>query len=1073
MKKLGKQIAALSLSAILTLTSGVTSVSFAGEPSLPNETAVTTEAAEASKTTETTETAAAAKEGSTEKTSETAETGKAETATETGATTETAPATEKNGTEAAATTETQAAESTSETAQSESKAESETAQSESGTESDTAKSAEESATEKADEKAWRYPVATVAVTPSNSNVDVNQVAVDDQGKIKENTTVDGKLTLTFSEEQIAGSLITQLESYKDDHVHSIDINGYALSYLVTLPEGFSVTGTSSTYAPAGLFSLGNSTSSDNTATFPINLIANDEDNDHSVTYCDVLYNHYNKDGLITLTVSYSGTAKKGTDPSSYVASTRGSTSYPFGSWMSIDVSATDASAQLLKPEKKEFKIDPVDETIRLGGDMLVKSPSDTAFNTEHDSVFVVNAGDKVDMKGTYRVDKIQTAMNDITKMFQTAQQNVDLKDIILEGLDSEFTVKINPPAGLTFPNNWTLTETSAFEIPKDGVTYGKDGSISVRMKLKTDNIKTYQDLSNAITNLEQTSPVLVLNVSGVEVSKELNDNTALTVSSTVDGYMSTKAKMGEDGYANKINYKWTWIQDKNIPDGGDGTDAVLAGSASEIIQLTLLARKTSVKVSKIWDDANDKDGIRPSSITVDLLADGEKVKSQEMKPDASGNWADITFEDLPVYKNGKTITYTVAEEKVADGYTASVSGDAASGFTITNKHALTVKIGKVDSADTSKTLSGATLAVLKADGTVADQWTSDGTAHTVYDLDADKVYTIRELSAPKGYKVAADSTFTIDKDGKVTTSAKTAADGTILITDEKRAEGTGKVNVTKVTLKEDHPYSVTDQTFYTALFSDKAFTSRVSDVKEIHLKGTYTQTVTFDGLPYGTYYVAEVTATGAVRTTDQQVTKIEVNGGTARLDKSHKTAEATIINTIGSGVEGEARKVSLTVKKVVKDHDGKAAKVNATFYFGLFLDKDLEQPAEDVDIQKVTLKDASEGKVTFSNLPYTQKYYVAEVDKDGNPVVDDDDFAYTVSYSANGIEYGKINKTKVTATNTQKSVETEKPKETETEKPAAVKTGDSSPLAPLTALMVIAACAAIAIIVFRRKKNAQ
>ena len=39
---------------------------------------------------------------------------------------------------------------------------------------------------------------------------------------------------------------------------------------------------------------------------------------------------------------------------------------------------------------------------------------------------------------------------------------------------------------------------------------------------------------------------------------------------------------------------------------------------------------TSVKGVKIWDDGENQDGIRPPSITVNLIANGTKIKSLEV-----------------------------------------------------------------------------------------------------------------------------------------------------------------------------------------------------------------------------------------------------------------------------------------------------------------------------------------------------------------------------------------------------------------------------------------------------------
>jgi len=87
--------------------------------------------------------------------------------------------------------------------------------------------------------------------------------------------------------------------------------------------------------------------------------------------------------------------------------------------------------------------------------------------------------------------------------------------------------------------------------------------------------------------------------------------------------------------------------------------------------------KKSVEIIKLWNDANDQDGIRPESITINLLANGEVIETVTVT--AENGWR-YTFSDLDKYSNGKEIEYTVTEEKV-DGYETSVNG-----FVITNTY---------------------------------------------------------------------------------------------------------------------------------------------------------------------------------------------------------------------------------------------------------------------------------------------------------------------------------------------------------------------------------------------------
>lgn len=92
-------------------------------------------------------------------------------------------------------------------------------------------------------------------------------------------------------------------------------------------------------------------------------------------------------------------------------------------------------------------------------------------------------------------------------------------------------------------------------------------------------------------------------------------------------------------------------------------------------------RVISIPVEKIWQDDSDRDGLRPQSITVKLLADGADA-GRQLTLDASCGWKG-SFGGLDAYRDGKPVNYTV-EEVPVEGYQAEVTGDAASGFVIIN-----------------------------------------------------------------------------------------------------------------------------------------------------------------------------------------------------------------------------------------------------------------------------------------------------------------------------------------------------------------------------------------------------
>ena len=93
--------------------------------------------------------------------------------------------------------------------------------------------------------------------------------------------------------------------------------------------------------------------------------------------------------------------------------------------------------------------------------------------------------------------------------------------------------------------------------------------------------------------------------------------------------------------------------------------------------------KTSIQVTKAWDDTNDQDGVRPSNVTIKLLADG-KDTGKKIVLAKDNNWTG-NFTNLDEYKDGKKVIYSVSEETVGNGYTTVITGDIQKGFLVTNK----------------------------------------------------------------------------------------------------------------------------------------------------------------------------------------------------------------------------------------------------------------------------------------------------------------------------------------------------------------------------------------------------
>ncbi len=93
---------------------------------------------------------------------------------------------------------------------------------------------------------------------------------------------------------------------------------------------------------------------------------------------------------------------------------------------------------------------------------------------------------------------------------------------------------------------------------------------------------------------------------------------------------------------------------------------------------------TSITLTKNWSDGNNQDGIRPSSVTVNVVGKNPSgtvvVPSFAVTITAAENWTK-TVSGLAQKNAGQTITYSIQSETAVSGYTASISG-----LTVTNTH---------------------------------------------------------------------------------------------------------------------------------------------------------------------------------------------------------------------------------------------------------------------------------------------------------------------------------------------------------------------------------------------------
>lgn len=286
----------------------------------------------------------------------------------------------------------------------------------------------------------------------------------------------------------------------------------------------------------------------------------------------------------------------------------------------------------------------------------------------------------------------ETVNVDVTKIWTDGENQdgnrPDSISVILTGSDGKrYTTTI------TAANNWKHT---FLKLPK----FFNEGT-QIEYTLTEDTMSGYSDVvekrSDYVFVLTNKYSPATVDVTIVKKWDDDNDRDGMRPESVdivlngSDGKLYTGTLSTENGYTcvfqsvpkyhdggTLINYT---IAEEKIP----GYTTTIAKDASGY-KFTLTNAKTidtvAKTVSKVWDDNNNQDGLRPTAITVILTDDdgSRRVKSVT----AAENWT-VTFENLPKNKNhGQNIQYTVSEAFVS-GYTEAITQNGDN-YTITNTH---------------------------------------------------------------------------------------------------------------------------------------------------------------------------------------------------------------------------------------------------------------------------------------------------------------------------------------------------------------------------------------------------
>ncbi|MEG1892008.1 MAG: SpaA isopeptide-forming pilin-related protein, partial [Clostridia bacterium] len=230
--------------------------------------------------------------------------------------------------------------------------------------------------------------------------------------------------------------------------------------------------------------------------------------------------------------------------------------------------------------------------------------------------------------------------------------------------------------------------------------------------------------------------------------------------------------------AAKLAYGQTYVlRERNVPGGYVHADDItftlneefLASSGQQTgeaitVGLSMTDEHTRVRILKV----DEQTGLPLAGATL-ALYEGTSAAGTLLD-----TWVTTTDarEITGVLKVGHT--YFLTETQAPSGYSVSVSyiftlkqADAVSTpLTITMRDANIYRFRKVDNDD-GGILAGARLAILEGNKTIAT-WTTTGDDYELIGtLQVGHHYTLRELSPPAGYQLAADVHFSVNADGKL------------------------------------------------------------------------------------------------------------------------------------------------------------------------------------------------------------------------------------------------------------------------------------------------------------------
>ena len=301
----------------------------------------------------------------------------------------------------------------------------------------------------------------------------------------------------------------------------------------------------------------------------------------------------------------------------------------------------------------------------------------------------VNDKDKANVVLTNTHEPALTEMK-VTKKWEDANNQDGLRPKSIKVQLYAGDEKVGDPVELSADNQWTHTFSKLAEKKAGQAISYRVEEVSV-----PEGYQVTADTSDAAhTILTNTHTPAVIDIPVTKIWNDQDNQDGLRPASIVVNLLANGEKVAQKELTNATDWKESFT---GLPKFKDGKEIVYTLQEEKVAEYTTTIDqaaytitnthapgKTSVTVTKKWDDENDKDGIRPKSIRIQLYANDQKV-GQEVELSAENKWTH-TFADLDEKANGNTITYTVREVSVPKGYEARNDEDGKGNVVITNKH---------------------------------------------------------------------------------------------------------------------------------------------------------------------------------------------------------------------------------------------------------------------------------------------------------------------------------------------------------------------------------------------------